>query len=191
MNLQKSVSVNDLSFDVDNENNWSCFASSSGKSWSSIQVSSLQYSPPDYKLSGQLESELGKAVREAIFHWRGRKCIFRDDVSDRLVGILEELEDIQLNGTRPNVGYFTSISSLTKNREIFGFPLHFAYTNMGDILNRVENTEIHKSKHPQVEFAVSVRVFPYECNVMSVWVFLCSLSPVFTTTEVSKEYKLL
>jgi len=195
LNLQKNVSMNDLSFDVNNTKHWSCFPSPSEKSLlpSSIQDSSIKYSPPDYKLSAQLESEIGKAVRESLSLWRGSKCNFRNDVSDRLMGILEELEDIKLNGRKPNIGYFTSISTLTKNREIFGFPLHFPFTNMGDIVSEIEKTEIHKSKHPLVEFAVSVRVFPYESKVMSIWVFICSLSPVLTNTvetkTLTKDYK--
>jgi hypothetical protein len=188
LNLQRSVSINDLSFDFDNKKTWSCFPSPSGKRWSSVQPASIYYSQPDYKAAAQIESEVGTAVRQSISIWRGRSCEFRDDVSDRLVGILEELEDIKLNGRKPNIGYFTSISSLIKDREIFGFPLHFAYTNVKDILGKLEKTEIHKSRHPQVEFAVSVRVFPYESKLMSVWVFICSLSPITSSPPIDYSF---
>ena len=46
-------------------------------------------------------------------------------------------------------------------------------------------TNIGVSKHPDVEFAVTVKVFPYECGKLSVSVFTCTLSPDhFITPEV-------
>ncbi len=181
--------MNELSFDIHNTKKWSCFPSQAEKLFlPSTQSSSIDFHPPDYKLAAQLESEIRNSLQESLSVWRGTPCSFRDDISNRLTGILEELEDIKLNGRDPKIGYFTSISSsLTKNREMFGFPLHFPFTNIQDILHHVEKTEIHTSKHPQVEFAISVRVFPYESKVMSVWVFICTLSPLMNSTLIEKE----
>ena len=39
-------------------------------------------------------------------------------------------------------------------------------------MEQIKLTEIHNNRNPNVEFSLSVRVFPYAGGVMSVWVYI-------------------
>jgi len=136
------------------------------------------YKKPDVQLSSELEIVMLEEIKNSFREWRRVPCSFRGDVSSRLRFLLEELEEAKLNGrrgeTRDLIAY---LASVTRGRRIFGFPLHVIYTNTEDVIERIRQTDIHRSKVPGIEFALAVRIFPYESNVLSVWVFICTLSP--------------
>lgn len=137
------------------------------------------YTDPDYGKARELEVDLLDKVKVSIRGWRRSHCSFNADISSRLRHFLEELEESKQDGLtlKSSDEYLRSLIGMSRGKTIFGFPLHFGYTNVKDVLDRVEMTSIHQSKHPDAEFAAAVKVFPYECGVYSVWVFLCALSP--------------
>ena len=92
--------------------------------------------------------------------------------------MLEKLEQARMGGQPVAPEDFTLPESITKSRTVFGLPLHFPFTNMQCVLDKLESTEIHRNRNPQVEFALGVRVFPYPGGVVSVWTFVCSLVPI-------------
>ena len=59
--------------------------------------------------------------------------------------------------------------------QICGFPLHFAYTDMEEILESFHATGAYLNREPGVEFALQVHVEPYPDTVMSVWVYLATM----------------
>lgn len=63
--------------------------------------------------------------------------------------ILEELE--RLKGKVKN--------SIEENKEFYGFPLHFTFTTVEDIWEKVNMTQIHTLEKEDVEFVVAVRTF--------------------------------
>lgn len=65
----------------------------------------------------------------------------------------------------------------SKTKTVAGFALHFPFTNGEDILSAIKSTEIHNTRNPHVEFSLGIRVFAYPGGVMSVWVFLCTVTP--------------
>jgi len=145
----------------------------------SIQEPILQYREPNDHLAAELEVEIMEQVKTSIRSWRRIPSSFNNDISNRLRIIISDLEERKFNGMKapPAADYFASLESLCRGKQIFGFPLHCGFSSVQEILDMVASTTIHESKHPDVEFGVAVKIFPYACNTFSVWVFVCSLVP--------------
>lgn len=62
--------------------------------------------------------------------------------------------------------------------QIYGFPLNMPYLNSKLIISRIKATAIHVNDDPTVEFGLGVEVYAYPNNVLSVWVFLASISRI-------------
>jgi len=122
---------------------------------------------------------------------RRAPAIFKGDFGNRLIPLLDYLESSRLKQGVSDLEEGSSaisyknyiklleslISSRSRNRAINGIPLHFPFTEVQDIVSKVEATGIHSNKHPDVEFVLAVRVYPYCNNVMSVRVFVGTFSP--------------
>lgn len=59
---------------------------------------------------------------------------------------------------------------------MFGFPLNLPYVNTKSIISTVKATAVHVCDDPNVEFGLAVEVYAYPNNVISVWVFLVSIT---------------
>lgn len=171
-----------LNFDLSNPRRWAPLffdktAKFSTEDLMSIQEEQLNYSPPNHGYAKGLQSELKDSIKDSMRGWRRCATSFRSDVGVQLTLIVEKLEQARLEG-RPTSSVESCLpESITKMRTAFGFSLHIPFTNVGEILSRIESTEIHRNKNPQVEFGIGVRVFAYPSGLLSVWVFLCSLVP--------------
>ena len=143
-----------------------------------IQEERLHFAPTNHRSSRELQDELKEATKTAIRGWRRGATSFRSDVGSKLTLILDKLEDSRMKGNSIALRNFNLPESVTKTRSVFGFPLHFAFTKIDEILDMIETTEIHGNMNPQVEFALGVRVFTYPGGLLSVWVFICSLVPI-------------
>lgn len=58
------------------------------------------------------------------------------------------------------------------NKCIYGIPLNFKFDRYHNIWEEIKETEIFQVFTDDVEFLLSVKVFPYPNNFCSVWVFL-------------------
>jgi coiled-coil and C2 domain-containing protein 2A len=143
----------------------------------SVQESYLLYSDPNIQFALKIELDIKERIKAEIRAWRNTPTKFNTDISDRLGMILTDLEDRKCNGLQleSSANYLRTISDVCLDNEIFGFPLHFSFTNIEEIIDRIYMIAIHEAKHPQVEFAFAVKVFPYASNLNSVWVFLCTV----------------
>lgn len=56
--------------------------------------------------------------------------------------------------------------------DIYGIPLNMAFSNIDKIWQAVKNTDIHAIDTNDVEYIVSVAVYPYPHYVLSVWVYI-------------------
>lgn len=139
-----------------------------------IQDEVLHYSLPNHGYAKELQDELKESIKTAVREWRRTTTSFRTDIVAKLSSILDKLEDSKISGKRPDT---SGLDDLSKTRNVFGFPLHFAFTNIKDVLNQIKATEIHRNRNPNVEFSLAVRVFAYPGGLLSVWVFICSLIP--------------
>lgn len=50
------------------------------------------------------------------------------------------------------------------------------YTDMKSVIERVRSTGVHLTESPDTEFALAVHIHAYPSNVLSVWVYIASLS---------------
>lgn len=57
-----------------------------------------------------------------------------------------------------------------------GFTLNFAFITAEEIVEAVRATGIHSNENSDVEFALAVYVHPFVCGVLSVWVYITSLT---------------
>mmetsp|Transcript_30493 Transcript_30493/g.44837 ORF Transcript_30493/g.44837 Transcript_30493/m.44837 type:complete len:716 (-) Transcript_30493:374-2521(-) len=144
----------------------------------SIQEASLSYTEPDHDLAIELQDELQETIRMELRRCRRRPTSFKGDISTRLLSFLEHLEDSRL-GIREltDTDYLNIQSVINRGRKSFGGSFHFSFTDIDGIVAKIKATEIHQTKHPDAEFALVVRVFPYCNNLFSVWVTLFSLFP--------------
>jgi hypothetical protein len=141
----------------------------------------LIYTDPKELLASELEVDILDRVKSTIRGLRQTPCSFNSNICNQLRHFLNQMEESKRNGT-PQIlsrdcSSRLSTSSLCRGKHLFGFPLHFGFLNVKEILERIEMTNIHKHNHPDVEFSAAVKVFPYECGAFSVWVFVCTLSP--------------
>ena len=58
---------------------------------------------------------------------------------------------------------------------MYGFTLNTSFISKEKLWDEVENTEIHLINEPGMELLLSVHVFPYDHNILSVWIFLGAL----------------
>nr|KAF6424609.1 coiled-coil and C2 domain containing 2B [Molossus molossus] len=64
----------------------------------------------------------------------------------------------------------------TQSIQIAGFAMQMPYTDVQSVIDAVYQTGIHASEFPQTEFSLAVYIHPYPNNVLSVWVYLASLT---------------
>ena len=56
--------------------------------------------------------------------------------------------------------------------DIYGFPLNMPYTDLEKIWQEVKNTDIHNILSDDVEYVLSVAIYPYDSFVLSIWVYI-------------------
>lgn len=171
-----------MSFDLKDKNCWRPFYSRRFprplSTMVSVQDSEIIYQAPDTNSSYELQVKLTESVKESIRQWRRISTCFNGDVGNRLNAILEHLECDKLQAVAPfSQKYKVMLESATKGRRIFGVDLHYPFTAVDDIISSVEAASVHMCRHPDVEFALGVRVFPYCCGIFSVRVFIVSIYP--------------
>lgn len=170
-----------IDFNLSNPRQWAPLHSATDAQPSvtlmTIQDRSLHYAPQNHRYARELSNELKETIKSAVRGWRRSATSFRSDVGNRVTLILEKLEQARVEGQQ--IEHVDSVlpETVTKTRKVFGFPLHFPFTNVQNVLDAIEATEIHRNRNPRVEFALGVRVFPYPGGLLSVWVFVCSLVP--------------
>ena len=173
-----------MDFDIHDKASWRSYYLNAheAKCHKSIQESNLTYTEPNVSLFREIAIDISDTIKTAIRGWRRLPSSFDRDISNRLENILDDLEDEKKNGAKhiKSADCMELLQSLLGDKKIFGFPLHQGFTNVDDVVSAVERTRIHENKHPDVQFAFAVKIFPYPCNVASVWTFLCSITPCQT-----------
>lgn len=165
-----------LDFDVSNPRMWAPLLGGKFKTtMMNVQDKTLHYTPPDNMLVRQLQIEVCESVQNAIRGWRQVPTSFRPDISVKIGGMIDKLEQAKLNGNSSSNSEMALPESITRARAVFGFALHVPFTGVESLIERVKATEIHRNRNPRVEYTVAVRAFMYPGGVISLWVFVCSI----------------
>ena len=169
-----------LNFDLSNQRNWSPMLGNSelmATRISPLQDETLHFSLPDNHYARELQSEVVESLQNAIRSARRVATCFRTDLGAKIGHALEKLEQAKVSGqstTAPDI----LPESITSTRTVFGFTLHEPFVSIQDVLARAEDTEIYRNNmNPRVEFAIVARAFVYPGGLVSLWVFVCSLTP--------------
>lgn len=59
-----------------------------------------------------------------------------------------------------------------ENKRCWGFPVNMTFKSLEALKKLVLQTKIHTVNRQDVEFAMTVHIKAYPCNVLSVWVYL-------------------
>jgi coiled-coil and C2 domain-containing protein 2A len=57
-----------------------------------------------------------------------------------------------------------------------GFPINMAYSTSAELVEAVMATGVYLNDSADIEFAVAVYVHPFPSNILSVWVYVASLT---------------
>jgi len=182
-NIERGKKPSSLNFDLSNRRKWTPLHRAKKlldtTTRMTVQDESLQFSLPDHQYARELHSEISESLQNAIRSARRVATSFRSDVSTMIGHTIEKLEDMKMSGQQVS-SMTTDIvlpESITNTRTVFGFTLHAPFTSIQDVLDRIEATEIHCNMIPRIEFGIAVRCFAYPGGVISLWVFVCSLTP--------------
>ncbi|XP_072413129.1 coiled-coil and C2 domain-containing protein 2A-like [Chiloscyllium punctatum] len=177
VNIQKNSLPMSVNFDVTKEYNWRPFFTKGSQNYvlSSVQPQELIYYSTERSLVDKLQSRIEWALKNKIMEWRAhhptRWNRYCTGVFQNFLPLLE-----QNLGRSVSEEQSTGLESLLKEFKVSGFPMHMRYSNLQAIFDKVYSTGIHNIEIPNVEFAVAVYVYPYPNNVLSVWVYVASLS---------------
>ena len=73
-------------------------------------------------------------------------------------------------------------STISLYLHITGYPLHLWYNDTTQLLRTVESTGVHLCEHETVEFVMAVHIHAYPNDILSIWLYLVTLLPVYSTT---------
>ena len=62
------------------------------------------------------------------------------------------------------------------DKNFYGFTINMGYTTNKDVWERVQETQIHLDETESMEFVLAVRCFEQATHLLSVWVFVGSIS---------------
>merc|ERR1712111_173525 len=71
--------------------------------------------------------------------------------------------------------HLSELQRIMTSHKVCGFPLHFAFGDIDQLIEAVVATGVHLNREAGVEFALAVHVEPYMNFAMSVWVYVASL----------------
>lgn len=146
-----------------------------------MQPLRLTYSAPDAALARELEKSLEVTLKDKFMNWRRT---VRTQWNRHCTAVLRN----SLLVFEANQGGFGSGSSkigddlsdrmrdLVGAYELFGFPLHFTYSDDDKIEQGLFDTRVHERDGPELEFALATHVHPYPSGLFSVWVYIACLT---------------
>jgi coiled-coil and C2 domain-containing protein 2A len=163
----------------------------------------ITYSSTDPMYAQEIEDAVHQGIRNAFRRWRSKRfratTTFHPQASEALQEILMELEMWKRFGDENRRLAVQSVNnsnqsqegsgldrieqliqqkmqSIVSNRQqLKGFPMHFPFTDVDEIIQKVKKFAVHENKHPNVQFVLSVRAIPLFNNIISLWIFVGAL----------------
>lgn len=178
VNVQSSQDCENMSFDFTKSSEWQAVFDKTVFVMKQPVVtdSALYSSPPNVE---GLRSALETKIKSKVQKWRSHmKTIWNRYCSTLLRDMLLQWEYWVFNPSGPKPTFSQKLKHLMVTFKIFGFSLNLAYVNTKSVVSAIKSTGLHLSDDPNVEFAIGVEVCAYPNNVISVWVFLASITRV-------------
>ncbi|KAK1333596.1 hypothetical protein QTO34_005981 [Cnephaeus nilssonii] len=177
-NIQQNSTPMAVYFDYSKESFWKQLLPKNfqGTQAQSIQPEEIIYSDTNKSMVDDLKN------RSNAGHFKNPKRKLSEFGVKK--GLLSEREGANREDGSPKVGTESFVSSeeeseferLLQFYWIEGFPIQMPYTNVQSVIDAMYQTGIHSSEFPQTEFALAVYIHPYPNNILSVWVYLASLT---------------
>ncbi|KPJ20424.1 Coiled-coil and C2 domain-containing protein 2A [Papilio machaon] len=178
VNIQSSQDCQTVSFDFSKSSDWQQVFDTPRQFVSQPVrcVREMYRAPSDVcRLQDLLEAKLMTKVQK----WRPRtKTVWNRYCCTLLRETLPQWEFWSFDTTdrRPEPGH--RLKQLMATYKIFGFPLNMHYINTKSVLANVKATSVHVNDDPNVEFALAVQMYAYPNNVISLWVYLASITRI-------------
>ncbi|CAM9591141.1 unnamed protein product, partial [Pylaiella littoralis] len=183
--LNRNVRPCDLNLNLIDGKTWAPFFLGAAnpapaQGYTSVQED-IAYRPTQQSFVYEVEDLVREALKREIRRWRSKRShtAFNADVSNRLAELLPLLERQAFTGGT-KIGkdeHRRRLENTLRSREIVGFPLHSGFVDVDSVVQMVKATGIHEARHPEVQFALAVQAFAYPLNVLSVWVYIASITP--------------
>uniref|UniRef100_A0A1A8PMW8 Coiled-coil and C2 domain containing 2A n=1 Tax=Nothobranchius pienaari TaxID=704102 RepID=A0A1A8PMW8_9TELE len=176
-NIQEKTSPVNMSFDITNTSWWKPFFSRSFShpGLSSVQPEELVYFHTDRAAASDLQDRTEKILKEKVMEWRPRHPTRWNRYCNSI--LKQFLPKLELSrGQDVAKGHRHELQNLLGDYRIAGFPLHMPFSEIRPIIEAVYSTGVHNVQVSNVEFALAVYVHPYPSYVLSVWVYLASLT---------------
>ncbi|XP_072947113.1 protein CC2D2B [Epargyreus clarus] len=178
VNIQSSQDCESVSFDFTRSSDWQpVFEDPLFIMKQPPLIDSGLYSaPPEIE---QLRSSLEAKVKSKVQKWRSHmKTIWNRYCSSLLREMLPHWEYWAFNPMEPRPVPGQRLKQLMVTYKMFGFPLNLPYVSAKSVTSGVKSTGVHLNDDPAVEFGLAVEVYAYPNNVLSVWVFLASITRI-------------
>lgn len=165
---------------------------------------SAEFYPETQKLQSGLENELQQYIRDHLeaerrSHFRPYTFKLNARLSNiannRLLPLCETFRldhrtsaaDSPLYSERARAHFDEAVAKIQEERDklknevpteknLFGFTLNATFTTLPEVLEKIADTQIHLDENEDIEFVLAVRCFEYTCHLVSVWVFIGTLS---------------
>jgi hypothetical protein len=163
-----------------------------------------EFYPETQKLQSGLENELQQYIRDHLegerrSHFRPYTFKLNARLSNiannRLLPLCETFRldhrtsaaDSPLYSERSRANFDDAVAKIQEERDklknevpteknLFGFTLNATFTTLPEVLEKIADTQIHLDENEDIEFVLAVRCFEYTCHLVSVWVFIGTLS---------------
>ncbi|KAK7488454.1 hypothetical protein BaRGS_00020239, partial [Batillaria attramentaria] len=166
-----------MNFNVNDTAAWRPFFSRSYPSpgLGTIQPEALIYHPSDKGYVLDLQEKIEQLLKNKIMEWRSRFITrWNRHCTQIMRRLLPKLEE--------NCGHAIEQQDLGELEESFksykvsGFPINVPFVDLNTIVEAVYSTGVHSQETSNIEFALAVYVHGYSNSVLSIWVYVASLT---------------
>ncbi|XP_040568935.2 coiled-coil and C2 domain-containing protein 2A [Lepeophtheirus salmonis] len=146
----------------------------------SVQSDSMVYTPSDPRAAKILKDKLERALRDSLMSLRPKlRTSMNFHGNAVLRKLLPGLEASRGGSAKERKNFLSDhlseLQRISASYKVCGFPLHFAFTEIEDVIKGLRSTGVYCNRDPNVEFALAVDVKPYPNTAMSVWLYIASL----------------
>ncbi|ESO88285.1 hypothetical protein LOTGIDRAFT_219375 [Lottia gigantea] len=175
-NIQSYEKPVQMDFNIANTSAWRPIFSRSYPSpmLGSIQPEMLQYVATDKKHAEDLQERIEQHLKNKIMDWRSRTLTRWNrhctKIMRKLLPILEESR-----GQEISQHHLEELEKQFSAYKVSGFPMNMPFVDLEKLVEAVFSTGVHTQESAE-EFALAVYIHAYNNSVLSVWIYVASLT---------------